>query len=131
MFKKSNKSYDKICFSTFIGYFWGHNGPGVITRVLKRKCMTDDVLRMPESDCQGFSIYPTEYFAPFSYNDPEFFFQEGNTDLARKISNHSYTIHYWNKMSSKFILKNNLDIPFFYYALNYCPKIYKASNGKF
>ena len=80
--------------------------------------MTDDVLRMPESDCQGFSIYPTEYFAPFSYNDPEFFFQEGNTDLARKISNHSYTIHYWNKMSSKFILKNNLDIPFFYYFVH-------------
>ncbi|KAK6643187.1 hypothetical protein RUM43_004690 [Polyplax serrata] len=117
--------------STYDGKIWGFNGPGVITRVLGRKCQTTNVSQMVGRYCRGFHVYPTSYFAAFSYNEPEFFFHEGNTKKAREILNKSYAIHYWNKLSSKFVLNKTADIPFLKYAQNYCPRVYEVADGNF
>ncbi|CAG4937485.1 unnamed protein product [Parnassius apollo] len=53
--------------TNFRGDKWGYNGPGVITRVLKKMCTTNNVTLMSAAYCGGFEVYKPEFFYPIKW----------------------------------------------------------------
>lgn len=115
---------------TFDGNIWGHNGPGVITRILKKRCNASSTSEMTEQKCKGFHVHPQSSFTPVSFEMPEIIFENGKSRLIKLLISQSYTIHVWNQFSAEFDL-DGTDIPYLKLAEIYCPKIFTVNNRIF
>ena len=101
---------------------WGHNGPSLITRVLKKLCQVENLASVVASDiddvaawrldeknrilCNGFLILPSHTFYPIIWQEWQKYFntrQKENENLLNEttVLKQSVAIHIWNKMSSK------------------------------
>ncbi|KAL4704444.1 hypothetical protein ACJJTC_014376 [Scirpophaga incertulas] len=106
------------------GDVWGHNGPGVITRVLKKICSSGDVSKMSAVTCKGFEVYGPEYFYPVEWQRALVYFEPG------ELSNTgSYGYHVWNHFTQHFRVVNGS--PFDSLARKYCPIVYKVYSKDF
>ncbi|KAL1497875.1 hypothetical protein ABEB36_008761 [Hypothenemus hampei] len=110
----------------FKGYKWGWNGPGTITRLLKKLCKADNVNSMVNKTCDGYTIYPPESFYVIRWWEWERFFNPKYLEYVRNVSSKSYIIHVWNKFSSSTRIPINAeDIPYLEFAKEFCPNIVK------
>ncbi|XP_047505131.1 lactosylceramide 4-alpha-galactosyltransferase-like [Pieris napi] len=104
---------------------WAHNGPGVVTRVLTRYCGTDDLTKMTNSKCQGFTVLEPKYLYPIHYNDRMQYFQHGNPENYPD----AYLHHIWNRLT------HHLKVPkhslYSKLAQRYCPSVYQLYNEEF
>ncbi|KRT78932.1 hypothetical protein AMK59_8396 [Oryctes borbonicus] len=110
---------------------WGNNGPGVITRLLQDLCDTKKVSEMVNKNCNGFKVYPPSYFYPIAWNKWKMYFQEENSDEVFKLSQFSYTIHVWNKLSFRERLPHSSNASYVWFARKFCPQVYQTSRGYF
>lgn len=87
---------------------------------------------MQKKDCQGFTVYPPEYFYPVAWWNWTMYFREEFFDQVLDMSKKSYAIHVWNKHSSETkVPTEHLRIPYAYFAKNNCPKVFEACDGFF
>lgn len=114
----------------FNGKDWGNNGPGVITRVLKRVCSTQAPLMMTRERCRHFTVYPPEAFYAINFDDYRQFFEERWLDQALVTVNRSIVVHVWNKFSKNDKIQVGSRVAYGVLAEQFCPRVYKAS-GKF
>ncbi|XP_065095251.1 lactosylceramide 4-alpha-galactosyltransferase-like [Ochlerotatus camptorhynchus] len=114
----------------FNGQDWGNNGPGVITRVLKRICSTKAPLMMTRERCRYFTVYPPEAFYAINFDDYLQFFEERWVDQALATLNRSIVTHVWNKFSRDTKVRVGSRVAYGVLAEQYCPRVYKAS-GEF
>lgn len=114
----------------FNGQDWGNNGPGVITRVLKRVCSTKAPLMMTRQRCRHFTVYPPEAFYAINFDDYLQFFEERWLDQALATVNRSVVVHVWNKFSKDHKVRVGSRVLYGVLAEQYCPRVYKAS-GEF
>ncbi|KAL2337807.1 hypothetical protein Fmac_012253 [Flemingia macrophylla] len=85
---------------TFNGNKWGHNGPYLVSRVIKRLGKRQDF---------NFTILPPIAFYPVDWNKISGFFTKPKTPAESRwveakllqLSGKSYGIHLWNKHSSR------------------------------
>ncbi|XP_075973241.1 lactosylceramide 4-alpha-galactosyltransferase-like [Anticarsia gemmatalis] len=105
--------------NNFRGDDWGHNGPGVITRVLQNICATNDIGKMSSSVCKGFEVYPAEMFCPIKWTDAKLYF--GTEDLQVK---EPYTYHVWNKVTEGYQVDRRS--VYANLAKKYCPTMYES-----
>ncbi|XP_021203994.1 pyridoxal-dependent decarboxylase domain-containing protein 1 isoform X1 [Bombyx mori] len=106
------------------GDLWAHNGPGVITRVLKDICSTTSVTEMAAEKCQGFEVFSPKLFHPISWMDAEDYFKATQPNV-----DDPYVYHVWNKLTHNMVVGKNA----FYarLAAKYCPSIYKLYGDSF
>ncbi|VVB11976.1 unnamed protein product [Arabis nemorensis] len=86
--------------STFDGNKWGHNGPYLVTRVVKRA---------QETIGNNFTVLPPVAFYPFNWIDIQRLFQtprsSNDSTLLKadliKLKKESYGLHLWNKITGK------------------------------
>ncbi|CAL4200695.1 unnamed protein product, partial [Meganyctiphanes norvegica] len=100
----------------FDGEAWANNGPGVITRVLKKLCREsqeyklkhkkiiinstlkqDDILIQP---CGGVRVLKPETIYPIHFSEWPILFQPGMGKTYLSNMKRAYAVHVWNKLSS-------------------------------
>jgi lactosylceramide 4-alpha-galactosyltransferase len=111
----------------FRGDDWSSNGPGVITRVLQRRCNTSRVYQMTPERCDGFHVMPPFAFYPVHWENWKLYFDETNSDLTMRSIKQSYGIHVWNKFSINQQVRVGSKHPYGLVAQRFCPKVYESS----
>jgi lactosylceramide 4-alpha-galactosyltransferase len=111
----------------FRGDDWGSNGPGVITRMLKRVCNTQDATKMTRKKCSGFAVLPPSAFYPISWKKWKLYFDESASNSTMIRLSHSYGIHVWNKFSSTENVTVGSRQPYGLVAQKFCPRVYSTS----
>lgn len=114
----------------FDGQSWGRNGPGVITRVLKQKCETNDTSMMTRERCHGFLVLKPSSVYAVDYTEWKDFFDERRTSHVLKVTNDSIAVHVWNKKSASKSIRVGSNIAYGLLANIYCPRVY-GSCGKY
>ncbi|XP_051161558.1 lactosylceramide 4-alpha-galactosyltransferase-like isoform X2 [Leptopilina boulardi] len=109
----------------FLGWAWGNNGPGVITRTLKKLCNVTSVQNMTKDQCQGFDVFPPSVFYPIFYPSWRKYFTTDNTNKTMNTIEKSKAIHVWNKLSKLEKVQVGSNVPYGKIAEKYCPKTYK------
>ncbi|KAL9915948.1 LOW QUALITY PROTEIN: lactosylceramide 4-alpha-galactosyltransferase-like [Glossina fuscipes fuscipes] len=66
--------HEIVCVSDFVrnlrGNNWGNNGPGVITRVMRKICDTESIaLMFDQKRCKGFYIFDRNIFYAISWKE--------------------------------------------------------------
>nr|XP_033772025.1 alpha-1,4-N-acetylglucosaminyltransferase-like [Geotrypetes seraphini]XP_033772034.1 alpha-1,4-N-acetylglucosaminyltransferase-like [Geotrypetes seraphini]XP_033772043.1 alpha-1,4-N-acetylglucosaminyltransferase-like [Geotrypetes seraphini] len=94
------------CMEDFVknyrGYMWGHQGPRLLTRVIKRQCEISGFKDVGDITCRNISILNTRRFYPLPHPAWERYFQVWN---PHDTFNNSYGLHLWN-----FKNKNNKQV---------------------
>lgn len=110
----------------FNGNDWGNNGPGVLTRVLKEICQTDEVKHMNKSKCYGFSVLPIKDCYSIQWQEHQKFFKEQYLSEAMARLNDSLIAHVWNKHSETTPLLATSNVAYIQLAKEFCPKVLES-----
>ncbi|KAJ0177449.1 hypothetical protein K1T71_007458 [Dendrolimus kikuchii] len=111
--------------NTYKPEMWNYNGPGSITRVLRRICKSPKLVDWTAENCQGFPVYGPEYFYPVHYSKFSDYFKAGTVINSPA----AYTHHFWNKLSKDIAVKS--DSPYAVMAREFCPEIYDMYGDSF
>lgn len=119
--------------NNFKGYDWGWNGPGVITRVLKKYCNVCKVVDMLDGKCKDFVVLPPSAFYPIPWQQWTKYFttdEDVRDYVMEKIMN-SYAIHVWNYHSIGRNVTIGSQQPYGLVAREQCPKVYSSLKDVF
>lgn len=92
----------------------------------------DKIQDMRPEICEGFKLYSQQEFYPITYGELDKFFEPKLLESAKKKLDKAWTVHLWNKLTENRPVKlsaNNSLIE--YLAKEYCPYVYRESNGTF
>ncbi|XP_005185262.1 lactosylceramide 4-alpha-galactosyltransferase [Musca domestica] len=117
----------------FDGSNWGNNGPGVITRVMKRICQTSNIEVMQDNTkrCMGFRVFPIEAFYAIPWPEWSNFFESNLLEETMTRLKNSYVAHVWNKHSTKRQIKTDSNCAYSVLARTHCPRVFKAAGEYF
>lgn len=96
----------------------------IISRLLRKICDATKAEEMVHKFCQGFTVYPPEYFYPIPWWNWTIYFDEQYAQSIKSITKNSYVIHVWNKHSSTKKIKIGSKVPYAMFAEEYCPKVF-------
>lgn len=117
--------------SNFKGSNWGNNGPGVITRVMKQICNTSTISEMfSEKNCMGAKVFDSNAFYAVPWKKWIYFFDPQYFDETLRLTNKSYVIHVWNKLSEQQNIQG-VSSAYGYYAKHNCPKVFRVAGDNF
>ncbi|XP_069830353.1 alpha-1,4-N-acetylglucosaminyltransferase-like [Dendropsophus ebraccatus] len=104
------------------GKVWGHQGPGVFTRVVTKHCGNLTFESLDHLTCANVSYFHHERFYPITYRHWRKFFEVWNT---LPTFNNSYALHLWNYMNKerKLMLVGSNSLVENLYR-QYCPSTY-------
>ncbi|KAK0181003.1 hypothetical protein PV327_003325 [Microctonus hyperodae] len=117
--------------TNFRGDDWGYNGPGVITRTLKKICNTDIISEMTDDRCDGFKVFAPSAFYPIRWKEWKQYFNIKDKNATMKSIEDSLAIHVWNKHSQSTVIKVGSAVPYAEIANQYCPKVYNNCGDTF
>ncbi|XP_063297724.1 alpha-1,4-N-acetylglucosaminyltransferase-like [Pelobates fuscus] len=80
------------------GAIWGHQGPQLFTRVLKKFCDIPKFTAVEDVNCGNISFLHPQRFYPISYPNWRRYFQTWD---KFPTFNDSYALHLWNKMNKE------------------------------
>nr|XP_033772098.1 alpha-1,4-N-acetylglucosaminyltransferase-like isoform X2 [Geotrypetes seraphini]XP_033772110.1 alpha-1,4-N-acetylglucosaminyltransferase-like isoform X2 [Geotrypetes seraphini]XP_033772117.1 alpha-1,4-N-acetylglucosaminyltransferase-like isoform X2 [Geotrypetes seraphini]XP_033772127.1 alpha-1,4-N-acetylglucosaminyltransferase-like isoform X2 [Geotrypetes seraphini]XP_033772134.1 alpha-1,4-N-acetylglucosaminyltransferase-like isoform X2 [Geotrypetes seraphini]XP_033772144.1 alpha-1,4-N-ace len=115
------------CMEDFVknyrGGIWGHQGPGLVTRMIERHCGMTVFKGTEDIICRDFSILNTQRFYPVPYQTWERYFQVWN---PKDSFNNSYALHLWNfmnKNNKRVIIGSNSVVENLF--MKRCPRTYE------
>jgi lactosylceramide 4-alpha-galactosyltransferase len=116
----------------FNGENWANNGPGVITRLSKKLCASEDVGSLVGQTCTGgFKVYPSKTFYPVPWEKWEMYFNHSQSAIVENLASDSYVVHFWNNLSAKTKMSVREEVPYSAFAKKYCPKVYSECSKFF
>ncbi|XP_069685756.1 lactosylceramide 4-alpha-galactosyltransferase-like [Periplaneta americana] len=117
--------------TNFRGDRWTHNGPNLVSRVLKEVCDTTKIPEMSAERCQGLEVLSEQHFVPLQYLKWRRMFV--STDYIRTLDGmkHSYGVHLWNSLSRHVPLVLNSKTPYELLAHNFCPLVFSHISDHF
>lgn len=83
---------------------WAANGPGVITRVLKKVCNATNLEEIPADNCHGFKVYPRGMFWAMNWIHAKDFFDSTKLERLLDQTHDSYSIHMFNHLTKNIII---------------------------
>ncbi|XP_075061616.1 lactosylceramide 4-alpha-galactosyltransferase [Mixophyes fleayi] len=91
----------ELCMKDFVArynyWFYGHQGPQLLTRVFKRWC---SIRRLRDkTSCRGVNVLPQESFYPVEWQNWKKYFQVIDPTEMKTLLKNSYGVHLWNKKS--------------------------------
>jgi lactosylceramide 4-alpha-galactosyltransferase len=128
---------------------WGANGPLLLSRLIKSYCNVEieslserDTLDLSKAVFENYLdrvskksptlnklkecnvwIYHTKHFYPVNWQNAAFLF-ERNQNFSIKQFIDAYSIHFFNKITSKFYFVHGANNIFEYFASTFCPRTY-------
>ncbi|KAF7285296.1 hypothetical protein GWI33_011425 [Rhynchophorus ferrugineus] len=139
-FDKNGKGHEfvdkclKDLAENFDGQKWSHNGPLLVTRILKQLCQNASIhFTILAGQCDDISIVPPSVFYPVPWQKWDWYLDPDITDiLLPYIKKESYLVHVWNKYSrSRIINKEEINVPYFELAKEYCPGVVSQIDNYF
>ncbi|KDR09060.1 hypothetical protein L798_00746, partial [Zootermopsis nevadensis] len=119
------RNVSEMCVNEILNNFWGeswnHNGPDLVTRVLKKLCGVETVEEMNPDRCSGLKVLPEINFAPFSYPQWKSLFSSTDVYEIMNQMNSSFGVHVWNKLSKDENINLLSTQPYGLLALQFCP----------
>ncbi|XP_018426690.1 PREDICTED: alpha-1,4-N-acetylglucosaminyltransferase-like [Nanorana parkeri] len=106
------------------GWKWGHNGPGVFTRVIKKLCGEIVFTFLVDTICANMSYFHPHRFYPILYTSWQKYFEVSN---YLPTFTDSYGLHLWNyknKNGLTMVPGSNTLVEHLY--KKYCPSTYEA-----
>ncbi|XP_072256217.1 lactosylceramide 4-alpha-galactosyltransferase [Pyxicephalus adspersus] len=91
----------ELCMKDFVAkysyWFYGHQGPQLLTRVFKKWC---SIRRLRDKkSCRGVNVLPKEAFYPVDWQDWKKYFEVIDPTEMGMFFKDSYGVHLWNKKS--------------------------------
>ncbi|XP_048405265.1 lactosylceramide 4-alpha-galactosyltransferase-like [Stegostoma tigrinum] len=129
-FLSFDRGHDFIgnCLKDFAEHFnawiWGHQGPQLVTRVLKKWCQKRSVAKIQQ--CKGVSVLPPEAFYPIPWQDWKKYFKVMSRSEAQRLLKNSYAVHIWNKMSHGTSFSRGSKVMIDQLCSVYCPISYQV-----
>uniref|UniRef100_B3P6E5 GG11427 n=2 Tax=Drosophila erecta TaxID=7220 RepID=B3P6E5_DROER len=119
--------------ANYNGDKWGTNGPGVITRVVKKQCKTENVRAMINNPkrCNGFRVYDPSAFYAIPWLQWKDFFQPNKLNVTLRRVSKSPVVHVWNKLSKGWKLNTKASCAYTKLAKTHCPRSFAAAGGFF
>ncbi|XP_002189441.6 lactosylceramide 4-alpha-galactosyltransferase isoform X3 [Taeniopygia guttata] len=97
---KAKHKFMELCMQDFVqnynGWVWGHQGPGLLTRVFKKWCSLRTLKSM---NCKGVSALAQEVVYPIPWQDWKKLFEAVSALELEKLLKNTYAVHIWNKLS--------------------------------
>ncbi|XP_077147407.1 alpha-1,4-N-acetylglucosaminyltransferase-like [Ranitomeya variabilis] len=106
------------------GSKWGHQGPGVFTRVVKKHCGVPKFIYIDHTKCANVSYFHPERFYPILYPSWKRYFEVWSKLPTFK---NSFALHLWNYMNDEketMVPRTNTLVERLYQQ--YCPSTYDA-----
>ncbi|XP_072329627.1 alpha-1,4-N-acetylglucosaminyltransferase-like [Scyliorhinus torazame] len=85
------------CMKDFI---WPHQGPELITHVLKRWCKFNDTDIFTGKRCNGISLWTPRRFYPIPYQSCERYYEAWKKEDIESLLSGTYGAYVWNEMNS-------------------------------
>ncbi|CAH2278378.1 lactosylceramide 4-alpha-galactosyltransferase [Pelobates cultripes] len=115
----------KLCMEDFVNrynyWFYGHQGPQLLTRVYKWWCLIHRL--RDRKECRGVSILPKEAFYPVDWQDWRKLFETISRKDLKVLLMNTYGLHLWNKKSQGGQHKEGSMID--QLEAEFCPETYK------
>ncbi|XP_078273588.1 lactosylceramide 4-alpha-galactosyltransferase-like [Rhinoraja longicauda] len=127
-----NQHHDFIgrCLADFVAHFngwiWGHQGPQLVTRVLKKWCRVNSVTKIQQ--CKGVTMLSPEAFYPVRWQDWKKYFEMVSESEAGELLKNSYAVHVWNKKSHGTRFQKGSKVMIDQLSSVYCPVSYNMMN---
>uniref|UniRef100_A0A8C5UIW7 Lactosylceramide 4-alpha-galactosyltransferase n=1 Tax=Malurus cyaneus samueli TaxID=2593467 RepID=A0A8C5UIW7_9PASS len=97
---KPKHEFMELCMQDFVqnynGWIWGHQGPGLVTRVFKKWCSLKTITSM---SCKGVRALAPEAVYPIPWQRWRKLFESISALELHKLLKNSYAVHIWNKLS--------------------------------
>ncbi|XP_067897852.1 lactosylceramide 4-alpha-galactosyltransferase-like isoform X2 [Heterodontus francisci] len=131
-----NHFFTRKCIKDYVDNYkgddWGHQGPDLMSRMLREWCDTDDLDEFLDKECKGILYLSSNWFYPISYADWGKYFERGvwnkskNNDIENKFSK-TNGVHIWNYLSGghEALIKESQSYLEYFFS-NYCPSTYKS-----
>ncbi|CAJ0964854.1 unnamed protein product [Ranitomeya imitator] len=106
------------------GSKWGHQGPGVFTRVVNKHCGVPKFIYIDHTKCANVSYFHPERFYPILYPSWKRYFEVWSKLPTFK---NSFALHLWNYMNDEketMVPRTNTLVEHLYQQ--YCPSTYDA-----
>ncbi|XP_067907387.1 lactosylceramide 4-alpha-galactosyltransferase-like [Heterodontus francisci] len=107
----------------FNGWIWGHQGPQLVTRVLKKWCQKKSITKIRQ--CKGVRMLPPEAFYPIRWQDWKKYFEVMSKSETQQLLKNSYAVHIWNKKSHGTPFRIGSKVMIDQLSSAYCPVSYK------
>ncbi|XP_004588460.3 alpha-1,4-N-acetylglucosaminyltransferase [Ochotona princeps] len=115
------------CMENFVEHYnsaiWGHQGPALMTRMLRVWCKLGDFQELSDLKCLNLSFLHPQRFYPISYPQWRQYYQVWDTEPS---FNHSYALHLWNYMNreQKTVVRGSNTLVEHLFR-KYCPRTYQ------
>ncbi|XP_070509463.1 lactosylceramide 4-alpha-galactosyltransferase-like [Chironomus tepperi] len=127
--KKVGKLFIDDLIRNFNGSEWGWNGPLMLTRVLTDLCQTSNVNEM--INCNGFHVLNEDICYPINGLEWNQLFNEQHASKVLQSVEHSYFVHFWNKLSQHEKIACNSSAAYAQLARKFCPKTFSLCHEYF
>ncbi|GLG95318.1 Lactosylceramide 4-alpha-galactosyltransferase [Gryllus bimaculatus] len=117
------------CIAELLDYrpdLWSYNGPGAITRALKKVCNVQEVLEMTEEMCGGFRLLSTSTFYAIPWQNWNLFFTEESSEETMMMIGKNLAVHVWNALSHNTTVYTSSEQPYAQIARRVCPNVVAA-----
>ncbi|CRL04650.1 CLUMA_CG017714, isoform A [Clunio marinus] len=118
---------------SYDGRRWGHNGPNLVTRVLKTFCEFPNVFPEEKFNCSGVTILPKKMCSEIFYKEVKQLFSEDPEVLENTLGRleDSHLIHLYNLFSRGLKVKTNSKTAIIEIAKDQCPIVLSNSGDYF
>ncbi|KAM7057008.1 lactosylceramide 4-alpha-galactosyltransferase-like [Acridotheres tristis] len=123
-FKPKHK-FMELCMQDFVEnynpWIWGHQCPGLLTRVFKKWCNIKTIETM---SCQGVSALAPEVVYPIPWHHWKKLFEAVSASEFHQLLKKTYAVHIWNKLShgTKLVIHSQALLAQLY--SQFCPATY-------
>jgi lactosylceramide 4-alpha-galactosyltransferase len=118
--------------TNFNGTLWSYNGPMMMTRVLQKLCSTMSTTEMAQKKvCKGFHVIPKDMCYAIYGTQFSKLFDDADAEKTMELVKDSLLVHFWNKLSSKTVLRRNQKAAYIQLARMHCPKVFKIEKEFF
>ncbi|KAM5291850.1 alpha-1,4-N-acetylglucosaminyltransferase [Ctenodactylus gundi] len=115
------------CMENFVEHYnsdlWGHQGPHLMTRMLRVWCKLEDFKELNDLKCQNISFLHPQRFYPISFSEWWRYYEVWDPEPS---FNNSYALHLWNYMNKgrKTVVKGSNTLVENLYR-KHCPRTYR------
>lgn len=117
--------------SHYDGFLWAHNGPDMVTRVIKKHCQLQKIDVGDKFQCSNFTIFSQNKCNEIRWNEAKVFFEEKISEKTLTRIENSYFVHLFDHLTKTHQLRTNSTAALIRIAEKYCPKVLEYSGDFF
>ncbi|XP_064483853.1 lactosylceramide 4-alpha-galactosyltransferase-like isoform X3 [Ornithodoros turicata] len=111
---------------TYQPYDWDYNGPGLLNRMLQKRCPGAWNVTDASLTCGNITVLSSSAFFAVPFPMWEMFFNLSRTEEVLQVTRNSYAVHFWNNLSKNTKVIVGSGAAYDVLARTNCPKVYEV-----